>query len=200
MSRRSCKRPLPSVVAQTVLRSGLVLLLVPELAVVLLELPGLSLDFQYWLYPRQRPDLLVQPPREVSAGGRGGSVGDVLQGRRTSSGFTADAAVASDSEPFVDDGMFDPRRDYWGDRSSGSTTSSSAPASQNWASGGCSVLCCVCPCLARRWTAVRYVRVRGRSDVSTDDYTLSRRFKNAQTGARLLQAVRCSYHCVRRPK
>lgn len=59
------------------------------------------------------------------------SVGRV--GRRRTS-FTAGAAVVSNNEPFVDDGMFDPRRDYWGDRSKGST--SSASATQNWASGG----------------------------------------------------------------
>ena len=68
-------------------------------------------------------------------GGRSSSriVGDT--GRRRTS-FAVGAAVVSNNEPFVDDGMFDPRRDYWGDRSKGST--SSASTTHNWASGGCS--------------------------------------------------------------
>lgn len=144
MPRRSRKRPPPSIaVAHAVLRGGLVFFLVPELAV----LPGLSLDFQHWLYLRQQSDLLVvQLPREVGTGvgGRSSSVGDAVRGRRPSSSFTAEAAVIPNNAPFVDDGMFDPRRDYWGDRSPGSTSLSSASASQNWTSGGCAVLCCVC--------------------------------------------------------
>lgn len=129
---RSRKRPLPSVVAHAVLRGGLVLLAVPEVAVLL----GLPLDYQHWLYPRQPPDLLVQRPREVGTG-VADSVGEVVRRRRRS--FAADAAVVT-SEPFVDDGMFDPRRDYWGDRSPGSTSSSSASASQNWTSGECALI------------------------------------------------------------
>lgn len=45
-------------------------------------------------------------------------------------------------EPFVDDGMFDPRRDYWGDgkinrtHSGRQSTVTTTPASSNWAVAG----------------------------------------------------------------
>lgn len=44
--------------------------------------------------------------------------------------FAAEAAVSP--QPFKDDGMFDPRRDYWADRTGGLEIT---PASSNWESG-----------------------------------------------------------------
>lgn len=49
---------------------------------------------------------------------------------------TAQAAVAQRA-PFTDDGMFDPRRDYWGNasRTAGAGSTATTPASSNWAAG-----------------------------------------------------------------
>lgn len=49
---------------------------------------------------------------------------------------TAQAAVARRGS-FIDDGMFDPRRDYWGNvgRMAGADSTATTPASSNWAAG-----------------------------------------------------------------
>jgi len=49
-------------------------------------------------------------------------------------GAGAEAAMERYREPFVDDGMFDPRRDYWGEYNK-TVGSQSTPASLNWAIG-----------------------------------------------------------------
>lgn len=51
---------------------------------------------------------------------------------------------ATPREPFVDDGMFDPRRDYWGNFSRTVASGATTPAGSNWVAGEFREICTEC--------------------------------------------------------
>lgn len=103
----SCKRPRPTaVVSHTTLRSTLSLLVA---SAILVDLHG-----------------FLPPKQSTQDAGDAGALGWLS---------SLMARAAPTPEPFVDDGMFDPRRDYWGNRSAPSTSL----VSSRWAPGKCVV-------------------------------------------------------------
>ncbi len=92
-----------------------------------------------------RPNLSESgQPRSEEISGRKGrglshriSVLAAVEGALEAEGAAGGAAKERSREPFVDDGMFDPRRDYWGDRSKtvGTHSPGTTPTSLNWANG-----------------------------------------------------------------